>query len=616
MKLKFEHAEKLMKGIGCVCEELNIELAEDGVVVDVVEIDEAKVSVSLSGNCATITYGGGKARFFRGLATLCGWIRDGITENEKTETPLFKTNGSMIDMSRNAVMKVDQVKTMMRKMALMGMNMYMLYTEDTYEIENRPYFGYMRGRYTKDEIKEMDAYALELGIELIPCIQMLGHLTTHLRWEAAAPYKDTASALLVGADATYELIDDMLKTITECFTTKRIHVGMDETHDLGTGKYQTIHGYRERQDIYFEHIERICKMMEAYGLKPMMWSDMFFRLAGKNLENFTDYDVRVQLDESIGEKVPSIMQQVFWDYYHDNEEFYSINIEKHLKYLDKNTMFAGGVWLWTGPVPRFKTSLENTIPALHACKKHGVKEVLATVWLNGAESNLMMCLPILSWYADFDYTGDYDIDSVRTCFYNSCGLSYDEFYLCDQLEQLPCSNAMLSKSLLYNDPLIGIIDYRIDAKNPGAYFKELSEKLRATEPDKDIFEPAYQNVIALCSLLENKADFGIRLKKAYDAKDQELLQSLLAECDVIIEKLQMVKKAHFDAWMHYNKPFGWEVLDVRYGGQISRFETTKIRLSDYLSGKTAHIEELEAERICCGDLTWQSYARISTANIL
>jgi len=616
MKLKFEHAEHLMKGIGYLCDELNIELAEGGIEVSVTETEETKVTVSLSGNRAQITYGGGKARFFRGLATLCGWIRDGVKENEKTETPLFKTNGAMIDMSRNAVMKVSQVKTMMRKMALMGMNMYMLYTEDTYEIENRPYFGYLRGRYTKDEIREMDAYALDLGIELIPCIQMLGHLATHLKWRAATPYKDTANALLVGADATYELIDDMLKTITECFTTKRIHVGMDETHDLGTGRYLDINGYRERRDIYFEHIERICEMMKGYGLKPMMWSDMFFRLAAGNMEGFQDYDVRVELDESISEKVPPTMQQVFWDYYHEDEEFYSVNIEKHLKYLDKNTMFAGGVWLWTGPAPWYKMSLDNSIPALRACKKHGIKEVLATVWHNGSESNLMMCLPGLAWYADFDYTGEYDIDSVRACFLNSCGLSYDEFYLCDQLEHLPCSSRMLSKGLLYNDPLIGIIDPQIDAEKPGAYFKDLSQKLQATAKDKGIFELAYQNIIAVCSLLENKADFGRRLKAAYDAKDTESLKALLAECDVIIEKLKIVKKAHFDAWMYYNKPFGWEAVDIRYGGQLSRYETTKIRLSDYLSGKIACIEELDVERLPSDDVTWQSFTGVSTVNKL
>jgi N-acetyl-beta-hexosaminidase len=94
----------------------------------------------------------------------------------------------MIDVSRNPVTNLDTVKFMLRKMALMGMNTYMLYTEDTYEIKGRPYFGHLRGRYTKEEIKALDAYAAMLGIELIPCIQVLGHLATYLHHAAASSH--------------------------------------------------------------------------------------------------------------------------------------------------------------------------------------------------------------------------------------------------------------------------------------------------------------------------------------------------------------------------------------------------------------------------------------------
>lgn len=58
----------------------------------------------------------------------------------------------------------------------------MLYTEDTYEVNDEPYFGYVRGRYTKEEMKELDAFAGSLGISLIPCIQTLAHLKATFRW--------------------------------------------------------------------------------------------------------------------------------------------------------------------------------------------------------------------------------------------------------------------------------------------------------------------------------------------------------------------------------------------------------------------------------------------------
>jgi hypothetical protein len=87
----------------------------------------------------------------------------------------FKKFGVMIDCSRNAVMTVSAFKKMVEILSSFGYNTIRLYTEDTYEVDGEPYFGYLRGRYTKDEIREMDAYAKQYGIELIPCIQTLAH---------------------------------------------------------------------------------------------------------------------------------------------------------------------------------------------------------------------------------------------------------------------------------------------------------------------------------------------------------------------------------------------------------------------------------------------------------
>ena len=87
----------------------------------------------------------------------------------------------------------------------MGLNMCMLYTEDTYEVPGEPFFGYLRGRYSQAEMKELDRYAASLGIEMFPCIQTLAHLEQILQWPAYAQYKDTNSVLLADEDATYAL---------------------------------------------------------------------------------------------------------------------------------------------------------------------------------------------------------------------------------------------------------------------------------------------------------------------------------------------------------------------------------------------------------------------------
>ena len=64
--------------------------------------------------------------------------------------------GVMLDCSRNAVMKPEEVKRFIDLLEKMGYNSLELYTEDTYKIPDEPYFGYMRGGYTPDEIKDID----------------------------------------------------------------------------------------------------------------------------------------------------------------------------------------------------------------------------------------------------------------------------------------------------------------------------------------------------------------------------------------------------------------------------------------------------------------------------
>ena len=84
-----------------------------------------------------------------------------VKQNENKDSykivlkPNFKYTGLMHDCSRNGAMNVPYIKEMLMISALMGLNRFMLYTEDVYEIKGEPYFGYFRGRYTKEELKEI-----------------------------------------------------------------------------------------------------------------------------------------------------------------------------------------------------------------------------------------------------------------------------------------------------------------------------------------------------------------------------------------------------------------------------------------------------------------------------
>ena len=72
----------------------------------------------------------------------------------------------MVDCSRNGVLRVRRVKQLLCYMALMGLDMLQLYTEDTYEVEEEPLVGYLRGKYTRTELSRIDDVAYDLYVLL------------------------------------------------------------------------------------------------------------------------------------------------------------------------------------------------------------------------------------------------------------------------------------------------------------------------------------------------------------------------------------------------------------------------------------------------------------------
>src|SRR5699024_4152232 len=154
-------------------------------------------------------------QFFRAFGLFLEKVQKGETDFSIQEKAYFRTIGPMFDFSRNAVMKPERFYEMVRILAVMGFDSAMLYMEDTYEVKGEPYFGYMRGRYTESELKELDDYAYQFGIELIPCIQTLAHLEEFLKWDAASRYKDTRGALLLESEDTYQLLENMIRSVSE-----------------------------------------------------------------------------------------------------------------------------------------------------------------------------------------------------------------------------------------------------------------------------------------------------------------------------------------------------------------------------------------------------------------
>ena len=501
----------------------------------------------------------------------------------------FDTFGVMIDMSRNAVMSMDGLKRFLPLLKKMGYNTVMLYTEDTYEVDGEPYFGYMRGRYFKSEMKEIDAFAAGIGMQVIPCIQTLAHLNAAFRWGKLP--RDCDDILMADDERTYELIDHMFATLSKCFASRKIHVGMDEAHSLGRGKHLDRFGYEKAYAIMERHLQKVCEIAKKYGYEVLLWSDMYFRSWNNGVARIP----KCVMPQEIVKSVPQDVTLVYWDYYQTNEEAYSGMIENHKQLSDK-IWFAGGSWCWKGLIPFNRYTLETMIPALDACKKQGIRNVILTMWGDdGAECSHFSQLPSLYYLAQYA-KGERDEEKIKAGFKKLIGIGFDEFLNID------CPNDVVpytgkprnpSKYMLYSDYFNDFLDYTV---KPGAgeQYRRYAKELRATAEKSRKYGYLFRTAAKLCDVLAIKYELGLRTRKAYEAGDKAELERLAKEEYKQVERLIIEFADAFEKqWFTDNKPHGFDVQDHRLGALIQRTKSCRRRILQYTSGKIGRIEELD-----------------------
>ena len=503
----------------------------------------------------------------------------------------FRRFGTMIDCSRNAVMNLPSLKKWVDILSSLSYNCLLLYIEDTYEIPGQPWFGHLRGRFSQEELRELDAYAADKGVELIPCIQTLAHLNAIFKWPCYQAVRDCDDILLAEDEKTYAFIDEMFASIAATYRTRQVNIGMDEAHMLGRGKYQDINGMKDRSQILVDHLARVAEIAAKYGLELTMWGDMFFRMISGG-----SYYTEVTVSEDVKKKIPENVHLVYWDYYTTDYQRYHNQIRYH-NAIKEDCWFAGGLWTWRGFAPHNDFSMRASRAAMQACADSGVKDVFFTMWGdNGGECSRFSLLPSL-YYAAQIAAGVTDTDAIKAGFADTFGVSFDDFMLLDlsgtpgaeeDVKGQPCN---AEKYLLYNDCFMGKMDATVREGDAAGYAR-CGEKLRAVE-NRGEFGHLFDTMAALCGVLALKTDLGIRTRDAYLAGDKAALRALLADYDEVGLRLNTFFEAFRIQWMKENKPHGFDVQDTRLGGLMRRVRSCRERLAQYLQGEVSRIEELE-----------------------
>jgi len=330
----------------------------------------------------------------------------------------------------------------------------------------------------------------------------------------------------------------------------------------------------------------------------MIWSDMFFRLGSKTNHY---YDRESVISPEVAARVPFDVDLVYWDYYHTDVAFYDEWIARH-RAMGKEPIFAGGIWTWNRCWAQLPHSLATLRAGMTSARSHGLREAFVTMWGDdGMECDVFSALPALQFFAELGYGDADDADAnLAVHLRGSCAATAASWIAASDLDLVPeqgdteFDHANPAKWLLWHDPLLGFFDRHISASFPDHYAR-LAE--RSAEWSRHGTEDKRLDFVGrVAAVLAPKTALHLALRPAYRAGDRETLRRI---ADLTIPEVRAavvtLLAAHETRWHEIYRPFGWEVIERRYAGLLSRLDTLTRKLVAHLSTAATPIPELALE---------------------
>lgn len=201
----------------------------------------------------------------------------------------------MLESSGRVWMPTETLHGHLRRMALARMNVlqfhFMEHSGCTLALDclpSLPGYGPQNLKYTKEEIRDLVAYAERLGIGVCPFVEVISHATAFATAAGIACPGDREPALFtvcVGQEKTFEVIEKVLAEVAEIFPDPVIHIGGDE-YDLSEvtpfmpywdrcphcRALSEKMGFHTLRELFIYGVSRVNKIVNKLGKVAMLWN--------------------------------------------------------------------------------------------------------------------------------------------------------------------------------------------------------------------------------------------------------------------------------------------------------------------------------------------------------
>ena len=500
--------------------------------------------------------------------------------------PAMRYRGIHDDLSRGPFPTLAFMKHQMRVFASFKINIYSPYFEHTLFYPDQPMAALPGSALTPEEVKELVRYAGQYHITVVPEQEAFGHLHQVLKYDLYLDVAETphGQVLAPGQPGTLPLIKDWFTQIAREFPSPFLHIGADETFDLGVGRTQPQVQAKGYGPVYVDFLKQIHDELAPLHRRLLFWGD----IGGA--------------DPAAVAGLPKDMIAVPWNYW-DTKGFDKM-IEPFAK-AGIETWVAPGDANWKQVYPVAKTAFGNIQGFIRDGQRLGSTGALTTVWNDDGEGLFnedwysLLFGAVAAWQPDESSITDYqsaygpvfhgdlsgkvnDAERELTASFEALvkagiGMDSDSLFWLDPWSR---RGQVVSAKLLPLAPELRLHAERAivllaEARRANAGLKE-ADALAAMDLGArrlDLigmkFELAQEIADGYAEALERQHD------KAHSSETRNTLDkisSMFGRCQDLRDAYSAIKGEYSQLWLAENRPYWLNNVTVRYDLQIELWQ--------------------------------------------
>jgi hypothetical protein len=224
------------------------------------------------------------------------------------------------------------------------------------------------------------AYGRERHIDIVPCLELFGHLHDLFRVEKYSDLSDVPHVTEFDPrnPQARTLLADWAKQFSQLFPSRFVHIGFDETFQIEIASREA--GGTAPAQLFVQQLNYVAGLFRQQGKSVMAWGDIMVKYAG------------------IASQLPPGLMAVAWEYDPGPPQHYEHWLvplaQHHVPHL-----IATGVTSWNSVAPDFTWSFDNIDTFLASGRKSGALGIMNTIWTDDAQMLMRTTYPGMAYGA-------------------------------------------------------------------------------------------------------------------------------------------------------------------------------------------------------------------------